>query len=80
MKKKITYTDEPMQTGNIVKDILPRPEDLVFRKERVLTLRLDEPTLDELKEAADSKGMGMSTLVRMWVKERLAQNASAQAQ
>jgi hypothetical protein len=79
MKKKITYTDEPMQTGNIVKDILPRPEDLVFRKERVLTLRLDEPTLDELKEAADSKGMGMSTLVRMWVKERLAQNASTQA-
>jgi hypothetical protein len=80
MKKKITYTDEPMQTGNIVKDILPRPEDLVFRKERVLTLRLDEPTLDELKEAADSKGMGMSTLVRMWVKERLAQNASTRAQ
>jgi hypothetical protein len=80
MKKKITYTDEPMQTGNIVKDILPRPDDLVFRKERVLTLRLDEPTLDELKEAADSKGMGMSTLVRMWVKERLAQNASTQAQ
>jgi len=80
MKKKITYTDEPMQTGNIVKDILPRPDDLVFRKERVLTLRLDEPTLDELKEAADSKGMGMSTLVRMWVKERLAQKASTQAQ
>jgi hypothetical protein len=80
MKKKITYTDEPMQTGNIVKDVLPRPEDLVFRKERVLTLRLDEPTLDELKEVADSKGMGISTLVRMWVKERLAHNVSTQAQ
>jgi hypothetical protein len=80
MKKKITYTDEPMQTGNIVKDVLPRPEDLVFRKERVLTLRLDEPTLNELKEVADSKGLGMSTLVRMWVKERLARNTSTQAQ
>jgi len=80
MKKKITYTDEPMQTGNIVKDVLPRPEDLVFRKERVLTLRLDEPTLDELKEVADSKGLGISTLVRMWVKERLTQNVSTQSQ
>lgn len=74
MTKRIKYTDEPMQTGNVVKDILPRPTDLVFRKERVLTLRLDEPTLDELKEVADSKGLGMSTLVRMWVKERLAHN------
>ena len=79
MNKKIKYTDEPMQTGRIVKDFLPRPEDLVFRKERVLTLRLDEPTLDELKEVANRKGLGMSTLVRMWVKERLAENVSTQA-
>jgi len=80
MTKRIKYTDEPMQTGKIVKDFLPRPDDLVFRKERVLTLRLDEPTLDELKEVADSKGLGMSTLVRMWVKERLAHNVSTQTQ
>jgi antitoxin component of RelBE/YafQ-DinJ toxin-antitoxin module len=39
-------------------------------------LRLDEPTLAELKEVADHKGLGMSTLVRMWVRERLAGNAS----
>ena len=76
MTKRIKYTEEPMRTGKIVKDFLPRPDDLVFRKERVLTLRLDEPTLDELKEIANSKGLGMSTLVRMWVKERLAQSAS----
>jgi predicted DNA binding CopG/RHH family protein len=80
MTKKIKYTDEPMQTGKIVKDVLPRPQDLVFRKERELTLRLDESTLDELKEAADSKGVGMSTLVRMWVKEKLANSVSTQAQ
>ena len=80
MTKRIKYTDEPMQTGKIVKDFLPRPGDLVFRKERVLTLRLDEPTLDELKQVANSKGLGMSTLVRMWVKERLAHSVTAQAQ
>ena len=80
MTKRIKYTDEPMHTGKIIKDFLPGSGDLVFRKERVLTLRLDEPTLDELKEVANSKGLGMSTLVRMWVKERLAHNASTQAQ
>ncbi len=78
MTKKIKYTNEPMQTGRIVKDFLPEPDHLVFRKERVLTLRLDEPTLDELKEVANRKGLGMSTLVRMWVKERLANNVSTQ--
>jgi predicted DNA binding CopG/RHH family protein len=76
MKKKITYTDEPMKTGKIVKDFLPAQERLSFRKERVLTLRLDEPTLAELKEIAHNKGLGMSTLVRMWVRERLAGNIS----
>ena len=76
MRKKIKYTDEPMKTGKIVKDVLPRPERLSFRKERVLTLRLDEPTVEGLKAVADKKGLGISTLVRMWVKERLADNPS----
>lgn len=80
MTKKIKYTDQPMQTGKIVKDFLPKPDDLVFRKERVLTLRLDTPTLDELKAVASSKGLGMSTLVRMWVKERLAGTVTTQTQ
>ena len=79
MIRKIKYTDEPMETGRIVDDFLPKPEDLVFRKKRVLTLRLDEPTLDELKEVANRKGLGMSTLVRMWVKERLSRDTSTQA-
>ena len=67
-----------MQTERIAKDSLPKPDTLVFRKERVLTLRLDEPTLLELKEVANRKGLGTSTLVRMWVKERLANDVSTQ--
>jgi antitoxin component of RelBE/YafQ-DinJ toxin-antitoxin module len=39
-------------------------------------LRFDEPTLAELKEVANHKGLGMSTLVRMWVMEKLAGNTS----
>jgi hypothetical protein len=33
MTKRIKYTEEPMQTGKIVKDFLPGPGNLVFRKE-----------------------------------------------
>jgi len=76
MSKKIKYTDEPMKTGKIVKDTLPGPQGLSFRKERVLTLRLDEPTIAGLKAVADQKGLGISTLVRMWVRERLAEASS----
>ena len=65
-----------MRTGRVVKDILPRPEALNFKKEQVVTLRLDEATVTELKEVAHKKGLGVSTLVRMWVRERLAGNAA----
>jgi hypothetical protein len=72
MRKKIAYKDEPMKTGRIVEDFLPRPKELVLRKERVVTLRLDDSTVAELQAEAKRKGLGVSSLVRMWVRERLA--------
>ena len=75
MKKRIVYTNEPsdvdLENAVRVKDFLPHPKDLVFRKERVVTLRLDDWTVSELKKVADQKGLGVSSLVRMWVRERL---------
>ena len=75
MKKKIIYKDEPsdvdLENAVRVEDFLPRPKDLVFRKERVVTVRLDDSTVSELKKVADEKGLGVSSLVRMWVRERL---------
>ena len=75
MKKKIVYTDEPedvdLDNAKVVTDFLPRPKDLVLRKERVVTLRLDDSTIAELKTEANRKGLGVSSLVRMWVRERL---------
>ena len=80
MKKRIVYADEPsdvdLENAVRVKDFLPRPKDLVFRKERVVTVRLDDSTVSELKKVADEKGLGVSSLVRMWVRERLT-NAHA---
>ena len=72
MKKKIEYNDESMNTGRIGEDFLPRPKDLVLRKERVVTLRLDDSTAAELQAEAKRKGLGVSSLIRMWVRERLA--------
>jgi predicted DNA binding CopG/RHH family protein len=75
MKKKIQYTDEPPDVdlaGAIrVRDFIPPAAKLVFRKEHVVTLRLDDMTLAEIKKIAGKKGLGVSTLIRMWVKERI---------
>ncbi len=77
MSRKIRYTDETMKTGKVVRDFLPGPKDLHFKKEQVLTLRLDETTAQELKDLAHKKGLGVSTLVRMWVRERLSGDVPA---
>lgn len=38
---------------------------------RGLTIKLSDETLGELKSIAHQKGIGPSTLVRMWIVERL---------
>lgn len=38
-----------------------------------ITLRLDTETLQELRETATQKGIGLSSLARMWLLERLHQ-------
>lgn len=44
-----------------------------------LTLRLGRADREALARQARAKGIGPSTLVRMWVKERLRQEADAEA-
>ncbi len=43
-------------------------------KTGTLTIRFDPRDLQHLREEALHRGIGPTTLVRMWVKERLAQN------
>ena len=75
MKKKILYTDEPadvdLDNAKRVEDFLPRPKDLKLKKDRVVTLRLNESVLLELKKVAGQKGLGVSGLIRMWVLEQM---------
>ena len=44
-----------------------------------LTLRLDESDRRDLARRAREKGVGPSTLARMWLKERLRDEAAAEA-
>jgi predicted DNA binding CopG/RHH family protein len=41
------------------------------QKSETLTIRFDPQDLAELREQADERGMGPTTLVRMWVLEHL---------
>jgi len=42
------------------------------RNRRAISIRLDEADIDKLQQIARTKGIGYSTLLRMWVKERLS--------
>lgn len=37
-----------------------------------LNIRLDPPTLEQLREIAHKKGIGPTTLARMWIKEQVS--------
>ena len=41
-----------------------------------VTIRLDPATLEKVRTLAHEKGIGPTTLIRMWVLERLGKNAA----
>ncbi len=58
-----------------------RPVKLRVRKNlsEGITVRLDRQDRDELERRAAEQGIGSSTLVRMWIKDRLRQSAGRSA-
>jgi len=46
-------------------------------KRKLVSLRLDEKTIKELKKIANSKGIGYLELIRMWVMESLKETKAA---
>jgi predicted DNA binding CopG/RHH family protein len=53
-----------------------RPVRLRFPKpRRLVALRLEEETLEAVKRLAARKGLNYSTLMRMWITERLRREA-----
>lgn len=46
-------------------------------KKKLVSLRLDEKTIKELRNIANNKGIGYLQLIRMWVLENLKKNKAA---
>ena len=53
MKKKITYTDEPIGRVKVIPDFLPSPEELALKDETVkVTIALSKTSVDFFKKEA----------------------------
>jgi hypothetical protein len=51
-----------------------------FLSEPAMSIRLPEIVLEQLRRRADEKGVGPTTLARMWLLERLEQEENTEAQ
>lgn len=53
MKKRITYTNEPIGEVRVVRDFLPPPDQLVFKEEAIkVTLALSRRSVEFFKAEA----------------------------
>jgi predicted DNA binding CopG/RHH family protein len=63
----VDYMDDTTEVDATFVDARPRKEQI--------SLRLDRETITRLKALAHKRGIGYQTLIRMWVMERLSQEA-----
>lgn len=69
-RKRIKYTDEPMNGVDVVADFLPSPEELAFKEETVkITIALSKSSVDFFKEKAESHRTQYQKMIRRLVDE-----------
>jgi predicted DNA binding CopG/RHH family protein len=65
MKKKIKYSDEPIDEYEIVRDFLPKPEELVFKEDTIkVTLNLSKSSVEFFKQIANKHGSQYQRVIR----------------
>ena len=65
MKKYVHYTDESMGDIKIVKDFLPPPDKLVFKRKNIkITMALDEESVVFFKKIAQRNHVPYQTMIR----------------
>ncbi len=63
-KKTIRYVDEPIN-AKVIKDFLPKPEDLVLKEDNVkVTLSLSKKSLDFFKHEAKRLDTPYQSMIR----------------
>ena len=65
MKTKIKYTEEPMGELRIIKDFLPKPEELALKEENVkITISLNKSSIDFFKKKAKEQRTSYQKMIR----------------
>lgn len=65
MKTKTKYTDEPMGELKVIKDFLPKPEQLVLKEENVkITISLNKASVDFFKKQAKKQHTSYQKMIR----------------
>ncbi|MGE5314983.1 MAG: CopG family transcriptional regulator [Acidobacteriota bacterium] len=66
MKKKIRYTNEAMGDVLVVKDFLPPPEKLIFKKEENIkvTINLNKSSVEFFKHLAKKNNVQYQKVIR----------------
>jgi predicted DNA binding CopG/RHH family protein len=78
MKRKIKYTDEPMENVKITKDFLPSPEELIFKDKTVkVTIALSKSSVDYFKEIAKSYNTQYQKMIRRLLDEYVSKQKIA---
>lgn len=69
-KKKIEYTDEPMEQVEVISDFLPSPDELAFREETVkVTISLSKSSVDFFKRQASAHRTQYQKMIRRLLDE-----------
>ena len=65
MKKKINYTDHPIY-AKVVKDFLPKPEDLVAKEDETvkITMQVKKSSVEFFKKEAKRLGGSYQAMIR----------------
>ena len=75
MKNRIKYTDEPMDDAQVVRDLLPSPDELAFREETVkVTLQLSRASVEYFKKEAQIHHTPYQRMIRRLLDEYAAQH------
>ncbi|MBU0463527.1 MAG: CopG family transcriptional regulator [Proteobacteria bacterium] len=70
MKKKIKYTDEPLDKVRVISDFLPSPEELVLKDETIkVTIALSKASVDFFKTEAKKYNTQYQKMIRRLLDE-----------
>ena len=78
MKKKIKYSDEPIENIKVIQDFLPSPEELVFKDQTVkVTISLSKSSVDYFKQIAKSYNTQYQKMIRRLLDEYVSRQKIA---